>query len=347
MARAPAAAGTWQDGRVLVERQADADRLADRALGTPADGATRWLTPVEAAFAVEQDRLRVHGPDGPMDAAAVLAAAPSGRAEVEALAYHDLRERGLLVRPAEEGYDVWPRGEGVRAAPWFRMQVAAATDAPLADRLARHASDEDVIAVVDDEGGITHYQASLEDPLGRVPAPELPGLPARLLRDRVLVHAPDAVRALRRHDLGSPFGRHQVLGLGDAHRLADRLRLDAGDGDGAGAIDPRGDAAGVRALLASRAPEAAARVWPVQEALAAAGVHTRSGLRFGTDLRGYHGRPGEDHAAWLFQCALPDEALPWPQLARGVRLAHGVRKAFLVAVAAEPVRYVRLDWFRP
>jgi len=81
-----------------------------------------------------------------------------------------------------------------------------------------------------------------------------------------------------------------------------------------------------------------------------AGIVVRSGLRFGTHLRGYTGDPDAGHAPWLVHCTAAGEASAWTTLARGVRLAHGVKKEFLVAVlqdASAGMAFVRVAWFRP
>jgi tRNA-intron endonuclease len=81
-------------------------------------------------------------------------------------------------------------------------------------------------------------------------------------------------------------------------------------------------------------------------ALREAGVAVKSGFRFGTHLRGYAGDPDEGHALWLVQCLAPGETLHWSALSRAIRLAHGVRKRFLVA-AGVPQAFIALSWFKP
>jgi tRNA-intron endonuclease len=87
---------------------------------------------------------------------------------------------------------------------------------------------------------------------------------------------------------------------------------------------------------------------PVYEALRAAGVVAKAGFRFGTHLRAYRANPDDEHAEWLIHCVDADTGFDWVDVARGVRLAHGVRKSFLLAlVHGEDVAFVHLAWFKP
>jgi tRNA-intron endonuclease, archaea type len=85
------------------------------------------------------------------------------------------------------------------------------------------------------------------------------------------------------------------------------------------------------------------RTLAVFEALRRRGVVAKSGFKFGTHLRGYEGAPDEGHAKWLVQC-VGEEPLHWSDLARAIRVAHGVRKAFLLANGDS---FLRLSWFKP
>lgn len=105
-------------------------------------------------------------------------------------------------------------------------------------------------------------------------------------------------------------------------------------------------------------PDEPAPVKAARGALQEARVTVRSGFRFGTHLRGYRGDPDDEHADWIVQCAVGTDRLPWLQLARGIRVAHAVRKSFLVAVsgpdgpagqgaASMGTAFVELSWFKP
>src|SRR5688500_8920986 len=246
-----------------------------------------------------------------------------------------MRERGLVVRHglADGEFSVWQRGEGPPKQPWFTLEVRAERDAVPVRDLAEWAKVETVIGIVDEDGGLTYYRASMAEPEGEVPEGTLPPATGVLLEDRVLVADGVAARLYsEREAMGTRIGERLVLSLTEAESLRRRGILS------------------VSSELAKHAHTNQPhfeRALPVYMDLRKRGVVAKSGLKFGTHLRAYRSDPDRDHAEWLIQCAAPDARLNWSELARAVRVAHGVRKSFLVAEANEGVLYVELAWFRP
>ncbi|MHB8634027.1 MAG: hypothetical protein ACYDBQ_08695 [Thermoplasmatota archaeon] len=293
-----------------VADAAVARRLMERGLGSMSDGTLR-LEPVEAAWAIASGRLE--GETLPE----YLRAHPG--LEVSYLAYSDLRERGLQVRAGNPLVVMERR----LPTPAYEVECHAERE-PLAwTALADAARRRRVVAVVDDDGEVTHYRLSLEEPSGSVVEAKLPVAVGHPLGDRVLVEGPPARRYHELECVGT---------LHDGRLLLSNLEAEA--------LRRRG------VLQIAPLPDLGATL-DVHAALRRRGVATRSGLRFGTHLRGYRMPPGEAHADWLIQCCRPDESIPWSSLSRGVRLAHGVRKVFLAAACAPEALFVRLDWFRP
>lgn len=328
---------------VVVADVAQANRLHNKSgAGAPQTDNALRLSLVEAAYCVSQGWLDVAGPQGPCGVAELLAAGAAGghRTEVDYLTYRDLRDRGLVARHAAGAghFDVWPRGTG-HGPPAYQVVACADGDAATgADFL--DGCDGLVACVVDADAAVTHYRVSAADPQGTVPAGPLPAALGKVLADRVLVDDAAACAAYARQFLGTAHGAARFLSLGEAACLVAEgaLRLD--------------DAAAFQ--RATRAHPAHDVTVQVLRALRARGLVAKSGLRFGTHLRAYAADPDQDHAPWLLHCATPMEPLEWSSLARGVRLAHGVRKQFLLALVpdgagdgAKGVRFVHLAWFRP
>lgn len=325
------ARGRLEDRHVVVEDEADANRLYNKGLvGTPQTGNALRLSLPEAAHAVAHGRLEVGG----HDLAGLLAVGAEGgeRTEVEYLAYADLRDRGLVVRHDPGAFLAWRRAEGPPQDPWFRFHAVSERQAVACDDLLGWADEGAVVGVVDEDGAVTHYRLHAARPAGSVPQTDLPRLDGIVLDDRVLVPGDGAVRALAREGVGTPHADAAVLSFTEAEALRRR-----------GVLDVPGDLPERAAARQHHFP----RTLPVYEALRAAGVVARSGFRFGTHLRGYRDAPDEGHAEWLVHCAEAGDRLHWPEISRGVRLAHGVRKTFLVGVAGPPVRFAAIEWFRP
>ena len=347
MAKAkPLAQGILADGHVVVRDVSEANRLHNKALaGEPQKGNTLRLSLVEAAHCLANGWLAVRGEGGnPLGLPDLLQAGRhhARRAEVEYIVYHDLRERGLVARHGQRPgrFDVWPRGTG-QGPPAYRVLAAAETEPALAADLAMEAGQEAqdatatplVACVVDSDGDVTHYTLSQGLPKGTVTEATLPDAQGAVLSDHVLVTDATAAAAYRAQHLGTPHGGGVLLSFVEAEALRRRGVLRVDDTAWSAATVGRTDLA---------------RVLPAYLALRRAGAVPKSGFRFGTDLRAYEGDPDATHAPWLLHCARTDEAVPWSLLSRGVRLAHGVRKEFLLAVTqGEDVTFVRLAWFRP
>ncbi|MEA3136238.1 MAG: tRNA-intron endonuclease, archaea type [Thermoplasmata archaeon] len=333
-------------GRAVVADPAQGARLhAKGSVGELAPNGALSLSLVEAALSVAEGRLALMEGAKQLALADVLAlGGGSGgghRTEMEYLVYRDLRERGLVVRPVTDGrapagapgsgrFAVWPRGTS-QGDPAFHAVACADADGLPVDVLAQAAADKSVLSVADADGAITHYQAALDAPAGDVPPGDLPRAKGAVLADRVLVSDPGAVAAYSsREFLGTRHGGDLFLSFVEAESL--RLR-------GVLSVPPG---------LAARGE--GARLLPVHVALRNAGAVPKSGFKFGTHMRAYRNAPDDGHAEWLVHVADPDETLPWSALSRGVRLAHGVRKKFLVAIPGEaghPPTFAQLSWYRP
>lgn len=332
MAPGAQATGLVDGQAVVVLDPAQAQRLAHKAqAGELRDGALR-LSLVEAAHCVTSGWLAVpgRGDDGPaaLGAADLVALADDPRrALTDYLVYRDLRSRGLVARhaPGRSHFDVWPRGMSTGPLLFQNVCCSVRDPATTADLLDGAQAPGIVCSVVDEDSVVTHYRLGFEEPKGDVPPAPLPPAPGHRVADRVLVTDAAAVAAYAKEHLGTPAGTGLFLSPLEAEALRRRGMLH---------IDP---APGGPALEQVQA----------YEALRAAGVVAKSGFRFGAHLRGYVGAPDDEHAHWLLHCARPGELLPWSALSRGVRLAHGVRKRFLVAIPdGAAVRFVRIDWLR-
>ncbi len=308
-----AAKGRLVDDDVIVDDEKDAQRLHQKGVvGTPLSGGGLRLSRIEAAHAAHEGRLKL---------ATSWNVLVHGH-EATYLAYADLRDRGLVVRHEGDGFMVWPRGEQPPTAPWFPFYAANERDAVDAAKLRTWADASAVVGVVDDDGAVTHYRFDHVAPTGTTTWPE--GHAAgTVMADRVIVHG----GLPGDHALGTPHGNDLVLSLTEAEALRRRGVLDVDGLEGGHQHHFR-------------------RTLPVYETLRDAGIVTKSGFRFGTHFRGYNAHPDKTHAQWLIQCVADEDVLHWSELSRAVRLAHGVRKTFLVATVPE-VSFLGITWFRP
>ncbi len=327
--------GRLDGENVFVDDAREASRLHGRfAVGTPVGDALR-LSLVEAAWCLAQDRFAVEEKGSPVGLGDLLGRGRDDRVEVDYLCYQDLRERGLLARPGDGPgeFRVWPRGASLKDRSVYAVR-AVAERAPVAvEALAAAAERGDVVAVVDEDGAVTHYRVAVGAPEGENPPGDLPAAGGVALHDRILVTEPKAVAAWHGAEfLGTPGPGGLFLSLVEAEALRRRGVLAAGDDVAERGREGQADFS----LLLS-----------AYEALRSRGVVVKSGFRFGTHLRGYRGDPGAGHAEWLIH-ATDGHGLRWSDVSRGVRLAHGVRKSFALAwVRPGAVRFLEMAWFRP
>ncbi len=337
MAKAKPAEGVLRGGVVIVADPAQANRLYNRGwLGEPQAGNSLRLSHVEAAWAIGHGRLVVDVAGADLTVADILGAALPNAAESQSefFAYSDLRERGLTVRHAPSGLAAWPRGVGIQGPPAYIVRPASENDACSGLALIEWAKAGLVLGVVDGDGVVTHYRLGLHSPTGTCLPTTLPTLVGKLLHAGVLIPGPAGGHP--EHEaamLGTPGPGGLYLSFAEADWLLRRGLLSGIDEFAAEARNGRA---------------AFAQVAAVYSALRNAGVVPKSGFKFGTQLRCYASDAASTHATWLVECVGPTDLVPWSRLSMGVRMAHGVRKSFLVAVAnGGAVQFAELTWFKP
>ena len=353
--------GRLLDGRVRVGGDARQRFHDSRDYGRPVDGGAIDLAPVEAAhllFRGDLDAVLVDGDR--LDFRGFLAWGSGDGLVRRFLVYRDLRSRGFYLQPVgssvgddtgdidgsapESDFEVYPRGQ--RRADGevaFRVRVIGERTAVPVGELW-----PGVLAVVDEESEITYLEVREADPAGSVEGGQLPAASdVELLEDRVILW--DGPRALYAdHFVGRP------------------LEPDGGGGTATGSV--AGSAAGsapgtvplqcslVEAAFLARAgaisldPERVRergravegerfdRRLRVYAALRTRGVVPKTGYKFGADFRTYSEFAGlEDlgHSELLVRVVPADHAFHPRDLARDVRLAHGVRKTTVYAVVTE------------
>lgn len=325
MKKGPGAAGAIAADGVLVADVAQANRLQNKAqAGTPQPDNSLRLSGIEAAYCVAAGWLEVRHAGkalGPMDL--VSRSTDPAKELTDYLVYRDLRTRGFVVRHEGRRFKVWPRGTS-KGPTLFETVAFNALHPVDAKTVFAAAEDGTVASVVDDDSIVTHYSLAVEVPQGSLPLEPPIAAQGRVVSDRVIVTDAKACADYARQFWGNPEGDGRLLSALEAHELwsGKHLRID-------GTLPP------VRPELVRAC-----------SALRAAGVLPQSGLRFGADLRGYMGPPDDNHAAWLIQCVPATAHVAWSDLARGVRLAHGVRKKFLLALVGDQVQFACLSWQR-
>lgn len=329
-----AASGTLQGDTVLVADEKEANTLYNKgAFGVPQSGGSLALDLVEALYLVEHNRLNVKR----HDAASLLrhASQRSPEFEIRYIVYRDLRARSFVVKPSNvSDWNVYARGAlpGRAASTHLvrsisergRLDVAAVLEEQA--RVARLGK-KLLLAVVDEEGDLTYFEATRADLSSDVAALPASRARAHLLEDRVVaLDAGEATKLFADGYFGRDIGFGLQLSLPEALYLAEAGLLDVRAADDVARIEP----AALRERAEKLEPEFALR-YALYRALRREGVVVKTGFKYGTHFRAYTGPPDEEHAPYLVHAVPPGRALPWQEVAGFVRLAHGVRKRLFFA----------------
>jgi tRNA-intron endonuclease len=320
--------GRIEEGVVRVAGDARQRFYDSRGYGHPLEGNEIELASVEAAHLLYRGDLAVED----LEFSAFVRQVEEPSFFVRFLVYADLRARGFYLSPAREGwvddppenaqFVVYERGSG----PWddnrlYELRVVGERE-PLSVAELRG-----TIAVVDEESEVTYFD---------VEHPEIEGsstvfserAEADLLEDRAIVwNPPESLFAEAFY--GQPLsGRNSddgpvQLSLIEAAYLAGHDLLSTN-----GSLLERG-----RAVEGERFDRRLA----VYAALRERGVVPKTGFKFGADFRVYADVESVDelgHSAYLVRVLPPNTTLSPRDLALDVRLAHGVRKRMVFALAS-------------
>ncbi len=348
--------GDLREGRVTVDDPAEASALYNRGyFGTPQPGGGLELSPLEAVYLVEAERLEVRRRGRPVSLGELFRVAGSGQEafEIRYLVYRDLRQRGYVVEPQDGVVDfhVLPRGGAPRKTPslyWVRaLSERAVFD--LAELLQRAEEAGSVrktllLGLVDEESDVTYYAVREASPRGHLPVPKAAApVVAYFQGDRAVVLDESDAKAL--HDagyFGRLVGRRLQLSLLETAFLLKAHCLEVRNAD----TDRR---IGLERLLKEAKavqPDFALRLRAYED-LTARGVISKTGFKYGAHFRAYEGDPEIHHAKYLVHVVPKGHTGAWPEISRAVRLAHGVKKQILFGEVGEDVRYVKLERVRP
>ena len=329
--------GHRHGGVVRVEGDARQRYFDSSGYGRP-HGSGVDLAPIEAAHllyrgeldAVEGERFRGY----------FLSVAESDPGFVARfVAYADLRERGFYLSPAREGWPgdadstadltVFERGDRPGGSVAYHVRVVGERDPVAVTDLPGTA-----LAVVDEESEVSYFTCSTASFDGATTFDPPTGLPATLLGDRAVCWDPPAAL------YGSGFYGQPLSGRDAA--VVDALQLslvEAARLAEIGVIDVTPDA--VRDRGRAVEGERFDRRLAVYRTLREQGVVPKTGFKFGADFRTYDEVTSVDelgHSETLVWVVPPDYEIGPRELALDVRLAGGVRKRPVFALADDEVR---------
>lgn len=348
------------DATVRIADPSEAGAVFGRGFfGTVAAGGLQ-LDRTESLYLLEMGRLQIEAERGrPVEWSDLFRRALKAEPGfgIRYLVYRDLRQRGYVVRagPAPVAFSVLPRGGILHKTPArFWVETVSEREPFRLDRVqglaekAQATKKQLLLGVVDEESDLTYYKVRRPNPTGALP-PLGSGrpIPGVLGEDRVLVFDPAGVEALgRQQAYGSRIGNRLELSLLEAVYLSSTGILSLRD------ARSRRNVTGPRLLGRARRLESGFdERLAVYRALRERQLVVKTGFKYGAHFRAYPRNPEHAHARYLVHAVAERFEAPWSEIARGVRVAQGVRKEFLLAGVTPPptesVRFVSLERVRP
>jgi tRNA-intron endonuclease, archaea type len=349
--------GTLAGDHVVLVAGRDASALHSKGNhGTPKPGGGLELTLVEAAYLLESGRLRVLEGGRETSLPHLLSRGAKGapRFERKYLAYRDLRERGFVVREeppsAKIDFSLRERGKSAKSpsTTWvvadhehgkfdFESNFAFAERAKSLDKAP-------LAAIVDAEGDVTYYGMETGLTLVKPRAAGTQAAEATFSGTHVLLSAEEGKSLNGEGEMfGMPLKSHLRLSLLEAVFLLREKRLRLARPEGGTVTAPE------VVDVAQKSDQEFALRLAVYSDLRSLSLLPKTGFKYGSDFRVYERGEGTPHARFLVQPVGPEFGARWSELARAVRLAHGVRKRFALAQVGPDgkVRYLQAWWARP
>ncbi|ATZ61663.2 MAG: tRNA-intron lyase [Methanosarcinales archaeon Met12] len=337
--------------RVILEEAAIAELYSTSYYGRPRDGKLE-LTLTEAAYLLGRERISISLDKKPLNFKEFVKTASNlmEKFELKYIVYKDLRERGYYVQPSVTDFRLYPRGghPGKTPAEYFVRVVSEREPLPLTDIMrhletAKNVRKQIILAIVDEEGDITFYDAKKTDMEGKMREVKTNGIKeeAALLGDRVIIWDPELAHALHH---GSFFGTllHEKmlqLSLVESAYLLKKKVIKIVDGKSG------------KVLSFKKFAEKATRIEPIfdgkyrtYEGLRDKGQVVKTGFKFGSHFRTYEQIDSIEkltHSKYLVHAIPGDHIFALQELSRAIRLAQSVRKRMIFAYTTDKkVQYV-------
>ena len=337
--------------KVVVDNERLANTLNARGYGRLFDEEKLELSPVEAMYLMERKKLKIFdGKDLEEEEVFDKFSHVDERFGHKFIVYRDLRKRGYRVKCF---HDLKNEGVDYRLKPKRPQQrdifvvCAGEREEFTIDRMVGYIEridpliEELWVGVVDEEGEVTYYKIEEIEPKGKFE--DVGGLHCRgiLLRDLVMVKVKgDEKKLFEQGFYGSLSNGEISISLIEALYLVGRGILD---------VYRHNRKLGSPELIEiSKAyqPDIEIR-YQVYKDLRERNVCVKTGYKFGTHFRAYERDPRRYHAEYLIDVVKPDFKSTWPNMSRGIRLAHSVRKVYVLAVVSEKIRYISMERIKP
>ena len=339
--------------KVVVEDAKVSDRLNSRGYGRLVDEEFLELHPVEALYLSDERKIRVLDEEGNILGVERLFDMFSGmdeRFEQKYMVYRDLRKRGYRINCFHElvdrNLDYYLKPKRKEQKEIFAIAVNEREEFRLREILYFLDSLDSLIeelwtGVVDEEGDITYYRIYDVRPKGNLDDVKGIRCKGRIMKNLIMIRDREVGKELFEQGFyGNLADNELTVSLLEAIHLMDTGVLEVYDDD------RRMDKEELLRIARSHQKDFDPR-YKVYKDLKERRLCVKTGYKFGTHFRAYERDPNRFHAEYLIDAVEDDFRSSWSGISRGVRLAHSVRKLYILAVASGKLRYVGIERIRP
>ncbi len=345
--------GKLSNHHIIITKPKDVGRFYTKSrFGIPQQNNTLYLNFLEAAFLVAEKKLIVHKNKQTLHFQDLvdIAATQIPCFDLYFQVFSDLRKRGHTITLSPETHPSTFTEKRKTKHHTTNLHVFVFSEHDTIDVFTiktltetNHAAGIFWFALVDDEGDITYYSVSFENPSGTLEPQHYPKTTGLLIKDRVIISNSTLSSQLFSEEFyGKPFEDGLQLSLLEALYLVQHNMLTVLDSDKVKIKKTH-----LKKKLAQHQPDLLSR-YQVYHDLKQRHLIVKTGFKFGTHFRAYTEHPDKTHAKYMIHLIAEKSVTHWSEISRAVRLAHAVNKNILFALFGQKtIHYLTFIRVRP
>lgn len=342
-----------ENDKILIYDEKISNKLNLRGYGRLMEEKYTELHPVEAFYLFEEKKIKITEDGNFLESDTLFDRflAIDGRFEQRYIVYRDLRKRGYKISCfhdlRERGIDYFLKSKRVDQNDIYVVSMDEGEIFSTEELISYINSidqliEEMWIAIVDEEGDITYYKIWDLKPKGNLKDIERLRCKGSILKHLVIISNEDVGKELFKHGFyGNLQDGKLTLSLFEALHLISIGALEVFHHDKKVGYED------LLHLARSYQKDFDIR-YRVYEDLKNKGLYVKTGYKFGTHFRAYERDPNRYHAEYLIDAVPLSFKSGWPSISRGIRLAHSVRKTYVLAIVDKmEIRYIGMERIKP
>jgi len=340
--------GELTDDKIIVKKPKDVGRLYSKSqFGKIIAENKLQLDLLEGVFLLDEGKIKIKKGKKEIDSETLVSLASNkiSHFEINYLVFKDLRKRGHAIHLSEKDKII----TFTQVKNQFYVIVFSERDKLYLKKIkktikdAKKAGSALWIAIVDEEGDITYYDASILDIKGKIKEHKFPTGRCVLLENRVIIFDKTLARILfEKEFFGKPFGEWLQISFVETLYLNKKGIIEITTSSGKKISKEK-----VKEIIPKKQPDITQKLY-VFEDLKKRGLIVKTGFKFGSHFRAYTRGPDKTHAEYLIHVVNENFKGIWEEISRAVRLAHSVNKEICLAQTSKSkIDYIKFGRLRP